>query len=113
MRTLLTAAFLVCLHTGSALGQSANCVDINTAPAAQLQRIIHVGAARAAQIVEMRQQRPFESVDQLTRVRGIAAARLADIKRQGLACVRPPQPSGQTDAPLALRPSLATEVPQW
>jgi hypothetical protein len=34
-----------------------------------------------------RQQRPFASVDQLTRVNGIGAARLRDIKAQGWACV--------------------------
>jgi len=53
-----------------------------------LQRIVHVGEARAAEIITLRRSSRFQSVDQLTRVKGIAAARLADIKRQGLACVR-------------------------
>lgn len=63
------------------------CVDINTANAQQLQRIIHIGPVRAAQIIELRRHRPFKSVGELTRVRGIAARRLADIRAQGLACV--------------------------
>ncbi len=43
---------------------------------------------RAKQIIELRRVKPFASVDQLTRVRGIAAKRLADIKQEGIACVR-------------------------
>jgi hypothetical protein len=89
MRILLTAVVLTFLHAGALAGQTANCVDINTAAPAQLQRIIHIGPARAAEIVQLREGRRFESVDQLTRVRGIAAVRLRDIKAQGLACVRP------------------------
>lgn len=61
------------------------CVDINTASLEELQRITHIGSARAAGIINLR---PFNSVDGLTRVSGIAAGRLADIKSQGLACVR-------------------------
>ena len=67
-------------------GQS--CIDINTADAMALQRIIHIGPERAGQIIQLRRERPFRTVDELVRVRGIAAQRLADIKRQGLACVR-------------------------
>ena len=65
-----------------------NCVDINTAGSEELQRIIHIGPQRAGQIAQLRQQKRFETVDELVRVRGIAAARLRDIKAQGLACVR-------------------------
>ena len=63
------------------------CIDINTAGFEQLQRIIHIGPERAGQILQLREQRRFETVDELVRVRGIAAARLRDIKAQGLACV--------------------------
>ena len=62
----------------------AECVDINRASAARLELIIHIGPKRALQIIRLR---PFKSVDGLTRVKGIAAKRLADIKRQGVACV--------------------------
>jgi competence ComEA-like helix-hairpin-helix protein len=87
-RALLTAALSLVLLMGPVDAQAASCVDINIAAAAELQRIIHIGPARAAEIVQLRQQRPFASVDQLTRVRGIAAARLRDINQQGLACVK-------------------------
>ena len=46
--------------------------------------IVHIGPARAAQIVSLR---PFSSVDDLIRVKGIGPQRLADIKAQGIACV--------------------------
>jgi competence protein ComEC len=64
-------------------------VDINRAGFDELQQIIHIGPDRAEQIINLRAQRPFASVDALTRVSGIGPARLADIKAQGLACVLP------------------------
>jgi competence protein ComEC len=59
-------------------------VDINRAPEEDLQRIIHIGPVRAAQLVELR---PFSSLDDLVRINGIGPARLAAIKAQGVACV--------------------------
>lgn len=59
-------------------------VDINTASIQELQRIYEIGPARAEQIVDLR---PFGSVDELTRVSGIAEGRLGGIKAQGVACV--------------------------
>ncbi len=67
---------------------STACVNINTANGADLERIIQIGPARAQQIIELRRVRPFASVNELTRVSGIAAARLREIIAQGLACVR-------------------------
>ena len=61
-----------------------NCVNVNSATAEQLQEIIHIGAARAQDLIKLR---PFTSVDDLGRIRGIGPARIADIKSQGLACV--------------------------
>ena len=65
------------------------CDDLNTASFEQLQMIIHIGPERAQQIMEARAVRPFDSVDELrTRVDGIGDRRLAEIKAQGLACVK-------------------------
>lgn len=61
-----------------------NCIDVNTASIEQLQEIIHIGAARAGDLVNFR---PFTSIDDLGRIKGIGAARIADIKSQGLACI--------------------------
>jgi beta-lactamase superfamily II metal-dependent hydrolase len=63
------------------------CVDINRASIEELRHIVHIDIERAQQIVQLRGQRPFTRVDELTRVRGIGDARLRDIKAQGLACV--------------------------
>ncbi len=62
-------------------------VDINTASYNRLQDIIHIGPVRANEIFSLRQEEPFNSVDDLTRVRGIAEVRLQDIKDQGIATV--------------------------
>ena len=59
-------------------------VDINVASVEELKRIKHISDARAPLVVD---SRPYTSLDQLTRVKGIAAGRLADIKAEGIACV--------------------------
>jgi competence protein ComEC len=61
-----------------------HCIDVNRASIEQLQEIIHIGAARAQDLINLR---PFTSVDDLGRIKGIGPARIADIKSQGLACV--------------------------
>lgn len=65
---------------------TAGCININTAPIEELQKIAHIGPARAAQLVSLR---PFSNVDGLVSIDGISAGgvRLAEIKAQGLACV--------------------------
>ncbi len=57
-------------------------VNINTASAGRLQDIIHISEARAQQLIELR---PFQSLDELSRISGIGPARVQDIKDQGLA----------------------------
>jgi competence protein ComEC len=59
------------------------CIDINAASALELQAIVHIGPERASEVVE---RRPFTTLDRLTRVHGIGAARLRDIREQGLVC---------------------------
>lgn len=49
-------------------------VDLNTADEATLQTLPGVGPALARRIVEARNEKPFRSVDDLTRVRGIGPA---------------------------------------
>ncbi|MDP6495214.1 MAG: helix-hairpin-helix domain-containing protein, partial [Dehalococcoidia bacterium] len=61
-----------------------DCVNINTSSSKELQRITHVGEARALEIMSLR---PLRSVQDLDRVSGIGPSRLADILAQGLACV--------------------------
>ncbi|RQD69400.1 MAG: MBL fold metallo-hydrolase, partial [Tindallia sp. MSAO_Bac2] len=59
-------------------------VNINTASFEELQEIVHIGEARAQEIINLR---PFTSLDQLTQVTGIGPARLQDIKDEGIAYV--------------------------
>lgn len=63
---------------------SGDCVDINSASAEEVQRIIHIGPARAEDLMDLR---PFNSIDDLTRISGIGPARIEDIKAEGIACV--------------------------
>jgi hypothetical protein len=69
-----------------ASGCSPEQVDINTASKETLRKIIHIDEVRADQILALRQKQRFGSVDDMTRIRGIATERLRDIKKQGLAC---------------------------
>lgn len=46
-------------------------VNLNTASAAELQRLPGVGPARAQAIVERRARRPFRRIQELMRIRGI------------------------------------------
>ena len=60
-----------------------SCVDINSASEAEVQRIIHIGPARSKDLLNLR---PFDSVDDLTKIKGIGPARIKDIIAQGIAC---------------------------
>lgn len=59
-------------------------MDVNSATVEELDRIKYIGPTRAAEMVTLR---PFSSLDDLVRINGIAAARLAEIKAEGIACV--------------------------
>jgi hypothetical protein len=61
-------------------------IDINSAPLEDLVKIIHIGKVRAKELISLR---PFYSLDDLTRMRGIGEKKLEDIKKQGLAWVDP------------------------
>ncbi|WP_102349048.1 MBL fold metallo-hydrolase [Bacillus sp. Marseille-P3661] len=61
-----------------------NCIDINSASIEQLQDIIHIGPARAEELINYR---PYSSINGLTKIKGIGSARMEDIKSQGLACI--------------------------
>src|SRR5690625_156297 len=59
------------------------CVDLNQASLEDLQEIIHIGPARAKDVID---QRPYDAVDDLTKINGIGPARIADIENEGFAC---------------------------
>ncbi|AOM82527.1 MBL fold metallo-hydrolase [Salisediminibacterium beveridgei] len=61
-----------------------DCVDINSASHEELQAIMHIGEGRAGDLIE---QRPYDQVNQLTRIHGIGEGRIRDIQDEGIACV--------------------------
>jgi outer membrane biosynthesis protein TonB len=60
------------------------CVDVNSAPIEKLVEIKHIGEKRAQELVSLR---PFSSLDDLSRIKGIGDKRVIDIKNQGVACI--------------------------
>src|SRR5690625_877249 len=60
-------------QTTSSGSSSKGCIDINSASEDALQQIKHIGEVRAKEIIQLR---PFESVDQLTKIKGIGNSRL-------------------------------------
>ena len=62
---------------------SGSCVDINSASEVEIQRIIHIGPARSQDLIQLR---PYQSVDDLSKIKGIGPARIAEILTQGIAC---------------------------
>lgn len=59
-------------------------ININTASLEEIKKIKHIDEKRGQELISLR---PFSSVDGLTRINGIAAGRLKDIKAEGIACV--------------------------
>lgn len=64
---------------------ASGCIDINNASIEEVQGIIHIGPVRAEDLIELR---PYGSVDNLSKIKGIGPARIADIKAEGKACVQ-------------------------
>lgn len=68
----------------SAHTNGSSCININEASFEELQNIKHVGVDRAEQIIHLR---PFQSVSDLIKVKGIGESRLNDIIQENIACV--------------------------
>ncbi len=86
MKILSIAALLIIL-TGVLSANFISAVekiDINSAPLEDLVKIIHIGEVRAKELISLR---PFSSLDDLARIKGIGDSRVNDIKKQGLAWV--------------------------
>ncbi|MBI2041389.1 MAG: helix-hairpin-helix domain-containing protein [Candidatus Nealsonbacteria bacterium] len=88
MRLLIfLVVFSFLTANGLYAADTSGCININTAPKEELVKITQIGEARAAQILSLREEKLFSSVNDLDRVAGIGPARIASIKEQGLACV--------------------------
>ena len=68
----------------SAQATDSKKIDLNAASLEDLIKIIHIGETRAKELISLR---PFFSLDELTKIKGIGEKSLEDIKDQGLAWV--------------------------
>ncbi len=59
-------------------------VNVNNASEEELMEVVHIGEERAEEVIELR---PFDSLDDLTAVHGLADATIEDIKEEGIAYV--------------------------
>ena len=82
---LTTILFSILLVNFSSAICAEGQIDINTASLEELDNLSRIGPAKAQAIIN---SRPFNSVDELARVKGIGNKTLDNIKSQGLACVR-------------------------
>ncbi len=60
--------------------ESSGKVDVNSASAEELASLPGIGASKAAAIIAEREKKPFSSVDDLERVRGIGARTVEDLR---------------------------------
>jgi len=82
--SILLFLFLLSLPRVIQSNETVNQIDINTAPLEDLMKIIHIGEVRALELISLR---PFSSLDELTKIKGIGESRVEDIKKQGLAWI--------------------------
>jgi len=84
MKKIIVFVMIVLILTFISAECSENQVNINTADKNELMKIKYIGDSRAEQLISLR---PFNSIDELIRIKGIGETYLQRIKEQGLACV--------------------------
>ena len=98
---VVLAVFSVC-----SVVSSAEKIDINTASLNDLIKIVHIGEKRALELISLR---PFSSLDDLARIKGIGPTRIEDIKKQALASVEPVTEE-TVESPGTARPTAKAET---
>lgn len=117
MKSLIASIASLCLSlvlAGSAFAAgTGEKVNVNTADAATLARVLHnVGQAKAEAIVAHRQENgPFRSIEQLATVKGIGL-RTVEVNRErievGAPAARPAPAAGRPATPAPRTPATAT-----
>jgi competence protein ComEA len=80
-KTLPLVLLALMLLAGPAMAAAEGSqVNLNKASVEQLTELPYVGPKRAAQIVERRQQKPFQSIDELLEIKGIGPKTLEKIR---------------------------------
>ena len=67
----------------TAANEDSFCLDLNEATVDQLAELPNVGSVRAEQIIS---KRPWDGINELTRVRGLGEASVQEIQNSGLLC---------------------------
>jgi competence ComEA-like helix-hairpin-helix protein len=93
-RVFIIFLFIIAISFTSASCEN-NQIDINQASAEDLDKLSGIGPVKAQAIIEAR---PFDSIDELIDVVGIGEVTLANIKQQGLACVKDEEESSQEES---------------
>lgn len=76
LSTALLGLSLVMTASNASAKAVEGVVNINTATEAELILLPGIGKAKAQQIIELRQSKPFSSVDELKAIKGLGAKRL-------------------------------------
>ena len=91
-------------------------VNLNTAPAATLSLLPGVGPAKAAAIVRYRARRPFRTVDELVRIRGIGRKQVRALRPHlavsGPSTATVADPGASLGSPAAPPPPLVRPPPR-
>jgi len=95
MERITLVFFLIIILSSNIFAKcSEEQININTASATELDKIIYVGPATATKIIDAR---PFDSMEDLIRVKGIGNITLEKIKTEGLACVENSEKEKETN----------------
>jgi competence protein ComEA len=72
---------LMCARPVDAAGKAVDgVVNVNTAPPATLAMLPGIGLAKVQSILEYRQRRPFRTVDELVRIKGISSKMVKQLR---------------------------------
>ncbi|MBP3040726.1 MBL fold metallo-hydrolase [Bacillaceae bacterium Marseille-Q3522] len=82
--TIVVESDGISYHIHTTNQQACSGIDLNRASLEELQEIVHIGEARAAELISLR---PFHSLNELKKISGIGERNILDIKEQGTACV--------------------------
>lgn len=78
--SMLAMTVAMSLTLNAMPASAAQRLDVNSATVEQLTELPGIGEAKAEAIVAERSERPFSSVDDLERVRGIGPSLVADLR---------------------------------